>query len=194
LRAAERDFVRLTAAAPDDSSYRAKAAATLQLLAQVLFVAGRPSEAQPFAARAHDMAESLVRQDPTVTEWSGPRLANARLLSFRLAAALAPTAAAQRDALQPATAEAERLANLSSARPGNLPLLRSASEADLLAGDHARLRGDPATALRLWRRAAGRLDRPLIAALPASDRARLVQEQIRQRLGRGWRGARSYAW
>ncbi len=192
LKAAATDFERLMAATPDDISYQSKAAPTLTLLSLVLLQSGDAAQAEAVARRALALAEGLVRRDANVPEWAGPRLGAARLLRMRIAAVRARDRRALHDALAPAAAEADRLAALSERRPRNLSLARTAAEAALLAGDAARLAGDPDAALARWRQARLMIARVGAPPLPASDRSQIILREAALRLAQAPSTVRAY--
>jgi hypothetical protein len=176
------ELERLARAAPDDSSYRSKTQFALQQLGQALLVTRDLTAAALVSDRCRAMINELVLRDPTVTEWTGARLAAARLLQIHIAASRAASEGQLRLALQPSAAEAHRLGTLSLARPHYFALTRLASEAELLAGDAADLGGDPALAREFWSSARGRLQRVNIDQLASSDRSRIIVGQLDSRL------------
>ncbi|HEX4197999.1 MAG TPA: TIR domain-containing protein [Caulobacteraceae bacterium] len=182
LKTSKNDMDRLIAAAPDDAHYKDLAGPNLILLGQAYLQAGDLGDAETIAREASDKAEFLVRKDPTVTDWQGPRLGGARVLLIQIAAARAGTRAGQVAALAPAAREAGRLAAL--ARPGrdNLLGVDAAAAAALLAGDHASLTGDAAAAKASWTAAKGLLDRAQAGGLPENDRSRVLLRQLDYRL------------
>jgi tetratricopeptide (TPR) repeat protein len=150
LEAANTDLERLTAQSPADASYKDHAENTLLLIGRLQLGAGDLDAAEHAVGRAREIAEAAVRKDPTATDWSGEQLGLARLLAMRIAAARARSTAGQAEALQPARAEAARLAALAQARPSDYVQARVAAEADLLAGDAESLVGDVAGGRSDW--------------------------------------------
>jgi hypothetical protein len=134
------------------------------------------------AGQARDLAEVLVRKNPTVAGWQGPCLGGARALLVEVAAARAATPEAQQAALEPATAEAARLAALARSGPVSIAEADAASQAALLAGDHASLTGDPDAATASWIQAQILLTRAGAANLPPSDRSRTLLRELGFRL------------
>jgi len=181
LKAAWADLDRLMANAPDDTEYQDRAVTALLLLGQALLQSGDLDGAEAMAGQARDLAEALVRKDPTVADWQGPCLGGARTLLVQIAAARAATPAAQAAALAPATAEADRLAALARSGPTNIAEADAASQAALLAGDHAAL-GDAKTAVAAWRQGQALLTRAGALNLPPSDRSRTLLRELAFRL------------
>jgi tetratricopeptide (TPR) repeat protein len=182
LRASKADLDQLMAAAPDDTEYKDRAVYALLLLGQALLQAGDFDGAQAVASHARDLAESLVRKDPTVSDWQRPCLGGARVVLVEIAAALAHSPAAQKTALEPAIAEASRLAALSRSGLDNMAAADAAAEAALLAGDHASLDGEPDRARSLWAAAQSTLERAGAFNLPANDRSRVLLRELEFRL------------
>ena len=181
LEAALADMNRLMAGAPDNASYRANAAPILLLLARALYQVGDLDGADRVARRVLDMSEaatraSVARKDKAIA-WSGVRLGSARVLAMEIAATRARSVPDRQKALQPAPAEAARLASLAAAHPLNVALSRAAAEASLLAGDYAARTGDAAGAARWWAAAEAAI-RQANAISPA--RADLTEPMTRQ--------------
>jgi tetratricopeptide (TPR) repeat protein len=163
LKASLAEVERLIAQAPDNETYKANAAPSFLLLGRALLQTGQLNAANEVVSRMLAMSEAQVRaaaarKDQGIA-WQGARLGEARVLACQIAAAQARSPAAQRAALAPATAEAERLSALSSTHPTSLALARVAAEAALLAGDHASLAGEQAKALSWWSAASQALGR-----------------------------------
>ena len=191
LRATTAQLDRMIAASPDDASMAGKASSALQLLGQALMQHGDLAEAEGPARRARQIIEAMVRRDPTLNEWIGPRLGAARILEIKIAAMRAHGRPERLAALAPVAAEADRLAALAAARPRYFPLSRVAAEARLLAGDHQALAGNPDAARAAWREAEQRLVEGGAERQSPSDRSRIVLGQLRTRLGQaGDRSAR----
>lgn len=182
LQAARADLDRLMAIAPRDTQYKDRAVSALLLLGQALLRSGDADGAKAVALQAHETAELLVRKDPTVTDWQGPRLGGARILLIEIAAVRAAAPAAQRAALEPAAAEARRLAALPGSGAQNLAGAEVAAEAALLAGDYASLAGNPDEAKSRWTASLSLLGRAGVANLPQGDRGRTLLHQVEQRL------------
>jgi hypothetical protein len=134
------------------------------------------------AGQARDLAEVLVRKDPTVADWQGLCLGGARALLVEIAAARAATPAAQVAALAPATAESARLAALTRSGPVSIAEADAASQAALLAGDHASLGGDAPAAIAAWTQGQALLTRAGALNLPPSDRSRTLLRELGFRL------------
>jgi tetratricopeptide (TPR) repeat protein len=201
LNAATSEIDRLMASEPDNTVYWEQAALAYTALSQVLLKGGSKDAAASAAARASSLAEALARKDGTEAFWRGVLLGTARASVMEAAAERARTAAARRDALAPAPAEAERLARLADQQPANLARARTAAEVSVLAGDDESLdrRDDPARAA--WAASVERLGRVgLATATPVHDRGQLIAAKARERLARGeaWPGKASagsdYGW
>lgn len=151
------------------------------------------AEASEIAAnRAMGLAVKLVADEPSVINWNGNLLGNARLTSYA-ARARALTGAACQSALEPIAAEARRLEKLRTAYPGDRKLALATSRSQLMRGDAGALAGDIAAAKASWGEAAATLA-SLYGAIdkivdPAGrllvDQLRMRSEQPRTPLARG---------
>jgi tetratricopeptide (TPR) repeat protein len=182
LLASKADLDRLMAAAPDDTEYKNRAVYALLLLGQARLQSDDLDGAEAVAGQARDLAEALVRKNPTVADWQGPCLGGARVLLVEIDAARARSPAAQKAALEPAMAEGSRLLALSRSGPADMAEADAAAEAALLAGDHASLDGRPDQARPLWASAQGILQRAGAGNLPPSDRSRTLLRELGFRL------------
>ena len=182
LKASWVDLGQLMASAPDDTEYKERAVTALLLLGQSLLQSGDLDGAEGIAGQARDLAEVLVRKNPTVAGWQGPCLGGARALLVEVAAARAATPEAQAAALEPAVAEAARLAALARSGPVSMAEADATAQAELLAGDHAGLTGDANAATALWTEGQILLIRAGGANLPPSDRSRTLLRQLGFRL------------
>jgi tetratricopeptide (TPR) repeat protein len=180
----------LIAAEPDDLSYRASLATAYNTLARLELAAGQLKPARRAAKRAMALAEALVAKDATVTGWQGVQLGAARLLEIEIAAAGAADQAARRQALEPAVAEADRLAGLSLKSPADVALASLAVEAQLLRGDYQALGGRRDLAQADWRSSLAALQR-IPAGAPMASEARWsdLVRAAKDRLGGASAGA-----
>jgi tetratricopeptide (TPR) repeat protein len=145
----------LMAFQPEDTQTRFYAATTYLFLARAELASGEAAAAGAESARALDLAEGLVRKDPTVTLWRGYLLGGARLGAIRIAATRAGTARALQAALLPAIAESDRLASLVDPKSADVQLARVTADALVLAADAEALSGKDDLARASWSRAAG---------------------------------------
>jgi hypothetical protein len=182
LVASKADLDRLMATAPDDTEYKDRAIDALLLLGHARLQSGDLDGAGAIAGQARDLAELLVRKNPTVIDWQGPDLGGARALLLEIDAARAGSPAAQRAALEPAVAEASRLMALSQAGSVDMAEADAVAEAALLAGDHASLGGRPDQAKPLWAAAQSLLQRAGASSLPPNDRSRTLLRELGFRL------------
>jgi tetratricopeptide (TPR) repeat protein len=153
LQAVAAQMDQLARQAPDNTIYQAEVLTILRLLAQALLEDGQLRAAGAAASRAVALCEAqvssaAVHRDAAIV-WP-VRLAGARVVALKIAAADAATAADQRQALQGAPDEAARLRALLAGHPKNRALAVTAAEAALLAGDYEDLAGEPARARSDW--------------------------------------------
>ena len=182
LEAAARVGQALVGSDPHNTEFPAELSGVYTLMGQAELQAGIGPAAEGHARRALDLAETLVRKDPTVVDWQGRRLGGARVLEMEARAQQARGRAAFLAALAGAPDEFRRLALLSQAHPHDLLISRIASEAAVLAGDARWVAGDKAGADAVWAEGARILEGAGgIEASNKSDRRRVVLTKLQER-------------
>jgi tetratricopeptide (TPR) repeat protein len=159
------------------------AARAQSILAEAALMIGDVSKAEAAVRRAEALAERLIRIDPSVTNWIGPLLGNARILRFSISARSVSGLSACRAVLAPSITEARRLDRLSDANPTIAKLALITARANLLRGDHAALSGNTPAARAAWQRAVALINRAASANVAPKGRASLqLIEQATVRL------------
>jgi tetratricopeptide (TPR) repeat protein len=115
--------------------------------------------AATMARRARELAEAMVRKDPTVEEWQGMQLGGARVLQIKIDASASHDDRTCAAALEPAVEESRRLMRLSAARSRDLALAEIAANAAILGGDYSMLMRQNKQARNSWDEAVRALHR-----------------------------------
>lgn len=174
---------RLLLADSSNTDFGTDAVGSYVALGEAELAGGNAGPADRAAARALKLLEGLIAKDPTVMQWTGPYLGNARLLRVRAQARGASNSESCRRALKPALAESRRLDGLLALSPDSTSLALAAARGDLLRGDAQAMDGRTAVARLSWTKGLEGLHRASGGVMPR-DRASLdVARELSARNG-----------